>query len=353
MNNVSPEKKKSVPKTVAVVGFIAIIIIIAWLSIQLVSVLPSAFSSLASLAEGVNQYQQSSVESEELADLQVTSNTTLVNSGGAVDISWNTAKANGSYVFAYECTDGVAVDIITTAGTQSIECNSNYNVGAVDTVALAIESVKNRYADVAYSISFIETDGTEPRAAGDATFTVVNSSISNLAVEETPSTEAPSPEAAPEAPTPETPSTPDTTTPTPAPTPTKPVYEQEYVYTIPTSNPNGFTDLATKFLYTGTITNNRFTPAVIDQDETGAIQFEVKNIGTRTSEDWTFTIALPGGTTYTSKTQKALKPNERAVLTIGFQAAGVTTHTFDVEVDTARDRSASNNDFDIFVRFAR
>ena len=52
MSKASPEKKQSVLKTLAIIGFIGIIIFIAWASVQLVNVLPSAFSSLASLAEG-------------------------------------------------------------------------------------------------------------------------------------------------------------------------------------------------------------------------------------------------------------------------------------------------------------
>ena len=358
MNNQTPEKKNSILKTLAIAGFVAVIIIVGWLSVQFVSVVPSAFSSLASLAEGINQYEENTENAAKTQSIVVTSNTTLVNSGGNVDISWNTAQANGSYVFSYECTDGVAVDLVGANGVQNIDCGANYNIGDVDSATLAIDSAKDRYSDLTYTIAFIETDRTEPSAVGTATLTVVNSTIPNITladeteeevldeafedsvideIAEEVSQEAQEPVVTPQ---------PSTTTPPPA-----PVYEQEYVYTIPTSDPNGRTDLATRFIATGMISGQRFTPGLIESDEDGAIQFEVRNLGTRTSEEWTFSFDLPTGGTYESKTQDPLKPNERAVLTVGFPTTNQNSHTFEVEVETDRDRNSQNNDFEIFVRF--
>jgi len=354
MNNASPEKKNSILKTLAITGFLAIIIIIAWLSIQLVSALPNAYTSLASLAEGVSQYQQSIVEPEAIVPLVVTSNTTLVNSGGNVEVSWNTAQASGSYTFAYECADGVSVDLVSDGGMQSIDCDSNYNLGDTDSVTLAIDSAKNRYADVTYSISFLETDGASPRATGDATLTVVNNNVSNLVIATEEATEvAVEPEVAVVEEVSTQPEAAEVveTTPTPETVSTPPVFEQEFVYTIPTSDPNGRVDLATKFIITGAISGNTFNAGIIDEDEAGAIQFEVKNLGSKTSEDWTFTVSLPNGSTYQSDNQEPLKPNERAVLTIGFQPAEVASHTFEVEVETVADRNNANNTFLAFTPF--
>jgi len=351
MNNASPEKKNSILKSLAITGFVAIIIIIAWLSIQFVNVLPSAFSSLASLADGVRQYQSAS-EPVAVVPLVVTSNSTLVNSDGTVDISWNTAQASGSYVFSYTCTDGVSVDLITSDGNQSIDCETNYNLGDTDSLTLGLTSEKSRFSDLTYSISFLRTNDTEPAATGGASLTIVNTDISNiiLAEEEEEVVEVviieeptPEPEVTPVSP-------PEPITP-PAPTPSAPVFEQEFVFTIPTSDPNGRVDLATRFLLTGEIVNNRFRAGTIDEDEAGAMQFEVKNLGTKTSQDWTYSVSLPNGSRYESDDQAPLKPNERAVLTIGFPAAGVSSHTFVVDIQTTGDRSSLNNQFAIFVPF--
>ena len=53
MENVTPEKKQPVIKGLAVAGLFAIIILSAWLAIQIVKVLPTAIDSLASIANSV------------------------------------------------------------------------------------------------------------------------------------------------------------------------------------------------------------------------------------------------------------------------------------------------------------
>jgi hypothetical protein len=134
-------------------------------------------------------------------------------------------------------------------------------------------------------------------------------------------------------------------------TPTTPEYTQEYVYEIPTSNPNGNADLGARYLFIGEIENNQFVPGAIAENAAGAVQFEVKNFGTKTSRNWSFTVSLPGGGTYESSSQSPLKPNERAVLTVGFSGADVRSHTFQVEVDLASDSNQGNNDFAQRVTF--
>lgn len=358
MNNQTPEKKNSLLKTLAIAGFVAVIIFIGWLSIQFVSVVPNAFSSLASLAESINQYEETTEVAQENQSLVVTSNATLVNSGGTVDISWNTVRANGSYLFSYTCTDGIAVDLASDTGMQNLDCATNYNIGDTDSLTLAIDSAKNRFSDVSYTIAFIETDKTEPSVTGNAKLTVINSDIPNLTL--TDETEAEIleetfedselEEIAQEVVEEITEPTPIPSTPAPT-QPAAPVYEQEFVYTIPTSDPNGRIDLASRFISTGTIVNRTFFANPISRNQMGAIQFEVKNIGTKTSQDWTFSFDLPTGGTYESKIQKPLKPNERAVLTVGFPAANKSSYTFEVAVDTSFDRAVANNDFQTTVFF--
>jgi hypothetical protein len=356
MNNETSEKKESILKILAIGGFIGIIILIAWLSIQLVSVAPSAFSSLASLAESVNNRADSVDEDSGVDTLLVTSNTLLANSGDIIDVNWNSAQANGSYVFSYNCADGVAVDLVSETGVQSIQCENNYNIGNVDNISMIIDSEKNRYADVTYDVSFLKTNDTRPRAAGTATLTVLNNAVSSevavaeettedttqteeVVVEETPVVETPTESV--------TPTTPTNTTPQ-----TEPEYTQEFVYAIPSSDPNGRTDLGTRYLFVGEISNNQFVPRALTQDEDGAIQFEVKNFGTKTSKSWKFEVSLPGGGTFESDSQLPLKPNERAVLTIGFNASDVNSHSFKVEVQESTDTNSANDSFSQRVTFS-
>ena len=365
MNDVSQQNKKkdSILKTLAVIGFIGIIILIAWLSIQFVQVIPNAFSSLASLAEGLNDYRDPAMQEEGVTKLNVTSNTSLVNAGESVDLSWDTMNNQGSYTFSYECAEGVALDIISSDGKQSIACDTNYNIGNISSMSLVIDSEKSRYKDVSYTISFLGTNDTKPRAAGTASLTVMNSNIQNdlvvatenevateleTVVETTPETEEPVTETVAET-TPEE-TTPETVTET---TPGTPVYKQEFVYTIPVSNPNGKTDLATKFINSGTIVGSTFFPGQIKQEEKGAIQFEVKNYGTKTSGTWTFSVSMPNGEDYRSAVQSPLKPNERAVLTIGFFTLDDPSHDFEVEVKETTDQNKLNNQFVQKVTFVK
>jgi subtilase family serine protease len=125
------------------------------------------------------------------------------------------------------------------------------------------------------------------------------------------------------------------------------------VYEIPVSNPRGFTDLQTAFLNVGEIRNNTFTVTSLREERDGAFQFSVKNIGTKTSERWTYTVELPDGDSYTSSSQAPLKPNERAVITIGFAVPGISVHTFEVDVDVDDDRNRNNNSFERRVSVQR
>ncbi|MCA9362680.1 hypothetical protein KC906_04845 [Candidatus Kaiserbacteria bacterium] len=343
MNNVSEKKKDSVLKTLAVAGFIGIIIIIAWLSVQLVHIVPSAFSSLASLAQSINQDRVEQTGTK-VATLNVSSDRTLINNGETVTVMWDTASKAGSYTFAYQCADGIAVDLVNVDGLQSIACETNYNIGRVDSVTLTVDSEKDRYADLRYTVSFLATNDTEPRASGIASLTIINTDIQNLlATSESDDTtdEAESDSTSETTPTTAHPDTPATT------------YQQTFTFAVPTSDPNGRTDLSVRYLSSGTIVNDTFFTGGIVSGEAGAIQFEIKNYGTKTSKEWNYIITLPGGNEYTSPDQQPLKPNERAILTLGFPEAVGSGHTFTVHIDEPTDRNALNDSFMQNVNFVR
>ena len=357
-NNVSPEKKDSILKSLAIVGFIGIIILIAWLSIQLVNFIPGAFSSLASIAEGLDQYKETVVEEikedePEMVKFSVTSEKTLVSKGEEVVLNWEDSSKSGSYTFAYECADGVSVDIFDNEGTKSIDCNNNYNVGDRNNLTISVDSEKERYSLLKYSISFLKTEDSEPSAKAESSLTVYNSDVNDVIAdsENEDTTEVITP----------TESTSNTDTTSAGNNDTTPttvagnetVYKQEFVYQIPTSDPNGRTDLSIKFLNTGTIVGNTFFPGKIKTEEEGALQFEVKNYGTKTSKEWTYSLTLPNGGTYTSNKQLPLKPNERAVIVVGFPTTEDTTHTFKGSIKDSSDVNSINNQFSQSVTFVR
>src|SRR6056297_1740752 len=102
-NNVSPSKKDSILKSLAIAGLLAVLLVVAWLAVQLVHIFPGAFNSVASLAESVGQNQETIIDTDqEMGTLTIISNTSLINNGETLGIEWNKVNAKGSYVFSYE-----------------------------------------------------------------------------------------------------------------------------------------------------------------------------------------------------------------------------------------------------------
>lgn len=167
-----------------------------------------------------------------------------------------------------------------------------------------------------------DEDDTPGRVSGDAT--------------STPSRPAPRP----------------TPTPTPRPTPQPETYTETYTY-IPTSDPNGITDLQARVVSVGYISGGRFVPSTrIDTSDTAAIQIEVKNIGTKTSERFDLDMELPTGNEYLLEGELGLKPNERVVFTVSFDPRDLEgVESFDGEVTVSRDAKTNNNRFSGTMRF--
>lgn len=334
----TPEKN-SATKSLAIVGFVGLIIVISWLGIQLVQVMPTALSSLASLADSVYNYEPVS--------LTVVSNKTVANVDEPFTISWNVPRQEGKFAFSYACAEGLSVDLRDQNGIKAINCDTNYDIGSVSSIDLVAKGERSRYTDLAYTIDFITIGHSEPTGNGTGRVSIVNPAIEDTVA------------VGPVEPEPETPvatttptNTPATTTPaaptTPS-TPTKPTttYTTEYVYTIPTSDPNGYTDLVARHLGVGAISGGKFiSRTTIDNDTEGAIQFEVKNTGTKTSATWNYTVILPNGDTYNSPLQNPLKPQERKTIVIGFPTNEDTgTETYTVAVSVGGDKNLANNSF--------
>jgi hypothetical protein len=351
-------KKDSIIKTLAITGFIGLIIIISWVAIQLVQVLPSAFTSLASLADSVYNYQP--------ANLQISSSKTDLAHKESFTLSWTDLERNGSYTFSYQCGEGLSLDMRDSLGNiKALTCDAEYNLGTVTSADFIVLSERARFADLKYRIGFIPSGRTETNGEAIGSVTVVNAAI-NLANTATSTPITGNPTATSSTSTvvivpPTTPSTSTPAKPKPEVTPTKPatattpttkpVVVERPVYGIPVSDPNGSTDLLVTFGGTGILDGQVFrNTGVIDNDSTGAIQFVVKNTGTKTSNAWTYVVKLPNGETFTSKDQTALKPNERAVLTIGFPVDGLTgAKRYSVTAEVADDATKSNNRFESVV----
>lgn len=330
-------------KSLAIAGFVAIILVIAWSAVQVISFLPSAFTSLASLADGV--YENQPVE------ITLVAEESIVNADEPVTVRWSNVSAAGTFALSYACTDGISLNVVSEAGNQNLDCDTNYNLGDVQETTLSVESEKNRFTDVTYQIGFVPATSETVTVVSEDVLTVVNASISPaLIVETTDVSDEETDEAtAEEVVTEEEVEATEEDTPS---TPVAPAPEvvEEFVFEIPVSNPNGFVDLSVTYLGVGRLTSgNAFVPGSdIDNDSRGAFQFEVKNIGTKTSDEWEFTAELPTGGEYDSPEQDPLRPNERSVLTLGFDFPNDDTGIamFRVAIDEDNDNNRNNDRFD-------
>ena len=267
-----------------------------------------------------------------------------IETGNELNVAWNNTFKNGTYALTFLCEEGVAVSVRSAQNTfENAECGKSYTLGNVGEATILVNSEKKGQADFTYTISYFKTNVYTPSAQSSQSILVTNSRFTepgpNVNVVTT------TPEVPPQTPNESLPETPVVVKPT-TPKPTAPVYE--YVYEIPTSDENGFTDLKITYLGVGSKDSaGSFTnTGTLKEGVEGVLQFSVQNLGTKTSDTWSFEAKLPGDVSYTSSAQKALKPNERSILTVTFPAINkASLQTFSAEVTTNRDTMSNNNTF--------
>lgn len=324
MNNQKREDFKSVAvKTLAIIGFLAILFLGAWGAVTVVRYLPNAFSALASAFVSLTSVF---VPNERL---EVTIEPATAKVGEPVVVSWEhiNKRADGVYTVSYACRDGVSFDAQAQGGLYAKTfCDTPFNfVGAESSMRLIPFSAKNRFVDVPLAVSFTRTGESEPSATTEATVTLVNEGVTG-----SPSTLTP---------------------PAPSPTPTPsgsitglPGTRTSNTYQITpgsgSSDPNGFVDLTVKILATGvvsTTTNEFFTTSFVPRGARGGVKFEITNIGTKTSGGWSFNAALPTNPFFIfhSVTQPSLNPGDRIEYVLGFDSVDARSNrgTITINVD--------------------
>lgn len=299
--NTSKHSQPLVVKLLVIVGFVATLVVVIWLAVEGIRRLPNTFSSLATIAENVQTYRP-------VTEIEVTTEETVVNSDDSFQISWTDVKQAGEYHFSYACTDGITITVRQGDGTQRpMQCGDTLSLPAtVHGLFLNILSDNLRFTDVPLKVTFTNPT-TDTLIEGEIKMTVVNATIP-VRDEEAVSEPAESNSAKPETSTP----------------PVTPQYSPTPVTTIvyPESNPNGFVDLSVATLGSGALRHGVFilTPRY-DVNARNAIQFMIKNGGTKTSETWGFETILPSGEVYKSGPQFPLKPQEQVLFTLEFDLA--------------------------------
>lgn len=322
--NDSLDKKTVAIKTLAIVGFFATFALIVWLVVQGVRLAPGAFSSLASIAESLQQYRP-------VTELSIGMEKDVVNSGESFKLSWSDMRQKGTYRFSYTCVDGVSVDVRGTDNNLlSVPCTGNLSLSSdVHGLFLSFNSEKNRFVDVPFIIAF-EGEHGGTKIERRATITVANATIPSETKEPVATT------------------TKQANSGEQRPSPTKNTAETASAITSVVHS-EGYVDLKTSFLGIGTMDGNTFVPAAqYDPTLRAGIKFDIANVGTKTSGPWAFTATLPSGQLYSSDVQPALNPGDHVVFTLGFNVNTSTTDKYvrvTVKATEQHDTNGANDSF--------
>ncbi len=329
------EKKSFISRLLWLLAFLFAVAFCVWLAVVAVRVVPLTYNKLTELSD--------SIYTSKTATLSLTSDKKNVVSGEPVELTWNAIPKDGVYAFTYPCLDGISSTVLKPRGENTVVyCNTSYEIeGKDNTLSVKVYSEKERTRTVPLTITFQDIDG---KIITDDTvyITVLNTFIENRSgIEPTRDEVTVEHEA--------------TTTSESILDKSTSEYVQQPIYyhyyetlVIPVSDPNGFTDLKVKLLGVGYLNeHNEFIPTQrLAITQTGAMQFEVKNIGTKTSYEWKYDILLPSGSRLISEFQNPLGPNERSVITVGFPIQDrIGIKVFDIAVVGGGDSYSGNNSF--------
>jgi hypothetical protein len=326
-------------RLLAILGFIAAVIAGLWLIIQAVRYLPTGFVSLANMADGLFGRDKG---------LSLTAPQDVVNSGDSYRINFNPIREDGTYVFSYRCIEGVSAQTRDSAGDiVDIVCDEELKIRTgrmrgAQTHEITFESEKQRFSDVPYTISFYANDKNAPLYESKGIATIINATIPEAGI-----ATGIKPTVKPE--TSAKPSVTVSTTPAVAPVtqPTATTRVPVETITYQESKPNGTADLEVHIIGVGEMKGTALIPkSTLDADNISALQVAIKNIGTKTSNEWDLTIAYPGDEddSYTSRSRKALLPGEREIITLRFTPDDrKNTGRIQVTATSKAEKTTSNN----------
>lgn len=322
------ENKAVLTKALAILGFCVTIALIIWLIVMAFNRMPSAFSSLSGIADSINLR-------EEISSIEVTLEKKVVNSGEPFEINWTDTQTEGTYRLGYSCADGMLVLFRDPQGTfRPIRCGEPLSLPSnVHSLSLVASSTKDRFTDVTFRVQFAESEAVTP-IEGAAKITIVNAALPVGSATGTPSENTATTTGATPSAT-STATTGGSTGTQPAPVhPPKPITTIVY----PQSDPNGFTDLSVTMTDMGGSTYSN------------TIRFTVKNIGTKTSQDWSFDVDLPSpNDDYASTRYAGLKPQEYMVFTMSFSDSD-RDGRITVTADVSGDANSANNRASLNIR---
>lgn len=289
-------------RVLAIVGFIAVILIGVWGSLSLARGVPGAFSSLAAAIVSLTSVF---VPANETLTVSPPDGAVALGETFLLTFTHNQRSVNGSYAFRFSCADGVSFSSAAASGTtEKVACETSFEfLNANNSIVLTPVSTKSRFVDVPVVIDFTPEGAAAPTVSGSAIVTIENSAVAG------------SPAAGGTGIVPRTPGKETTTIDVISPG-------------VSPSDPNGVPDLAARFIELGVVDKDTglftasSTPSKSAIGKRVAARFAVENLGTKTSPQWTFNAVLPTFPShiFSSPVQQALAPGDRIEFTLGFDS---------------------------------
>ncbi len=316
----------SASRILAIIGFIALIAIGMYGSVRVAQSVPGLFSQMGAAIVSITSIF---VPAEETIIVSLPSYTVLHDAPVTVAYEHRNKDGEGAYAFRYSCVDSVSIETVEGGAAVSIACNTPYTFQPFNnSVTVTPRSEGARYADIEIFISFSPEGGGAP-IIGSTLMTVENLKAD---------TKKP---AVPAPPAPQTPSTPSA----------PPKRETIVIPQGRASDPNGYTDLTARVIEVGYMDpSGAFVASSTPSRQYRiAVRFAIENVGSKTSNEFTFSAVLPTFPPYTyfSPAQVALGPGDRIEFTIGFDSFEQdNTGDFVVNVDPSarvNERDKANN----------
>ncbi|MBI2618199.1 hypothetical protein HYW58_01980 [Candidatus Kaiserbacteria bacterium] len=298
MNHPGEQVKEIAIRSLAVVGFLAVLSLGLWGTVQVVRLTPAIFSSLAAVTTTLT-----SVFIPRHEEITINTPDSLILTGNVFELTWSyrNKPVNVLYTFSYACEEGFSFELSNNGGVyEAVPCDAPFSFTSdTDVLRLIPLSKDKRLIEVPVIISSVRESG-DIAASRELTLTIANEfSSESGSTKSTGAGQAASVAAGERTDT------------------IFPITDSRT-----TSNPLGEPDLTVSALRIGIINSeNEFVPAdSVRVSDRAAVRFEVSNIGTKTSDNWTFNAVLPTFPMHIfhSTSQQTLAPGERIEFTLGF-----------------------------------
>lgn len=343
-------------KVLAIVGLIGVLVLAAWLAVQLVRTVPNAGNRLQGAVVAVQSLFRNAPE--EAVALVLENRTVNADEQFTINFEYTGANSPSGYVFSFACADAVTLDIDTTDGWQNVACDTPFTTENASIVVIP-RSNSNRFIDIDITVQALGTELSDTtlitivnERIADSRSSLIDGATTTESGADEPSDNTATSGAdsganngvAPEAHTP-------VTTPTPvAPRPST------VVTPVRTPIATGPSDLAVNITKTGVVApvkgvNVLFPISPIPSDKTAGVTFTVTNQGGAASGAWAFVANLPiegdSNYKYTSPAQVSLAPGAQVEFTLGFDEvleASRGTIKIELKPTQATDKTANNID---------